>query len=736
MYSLTKYARNLSDIAVAENSLSLGLTLTEFAESPLTENGRDNGRIKVDISSPQSGIIKINARVRYTGKDSTQVISTRPSGSGIVDEDDNYTIFKTGMLEARIAKTGAFRIVFYYCGNPITATSLNSFFNTRRPEEYTGACLDIAPGESCFGLGGGGSVELMGRKEETNNTNESAAFNKIPFFVSSRGYGVFVNSYGSVKFDFASQSGAIAFSQEGEALEFYLFAGNTAMDVISAYTGLLGRDTTNNPICEGLSLNYSGSFDYTEESILADLHQASDYGITISEIWLGHGYLPKHLKTGYSWDLTRFPDPAKFIRKLHDKGIRVGIALSPYISDTVPEYIECVDNDYLIKDDNGIPVLADYEGGSMGIINVLNQSARNWLGLKFDSVLHTGIDLVEADFKYEILNVPGKPVSFYNYFAVAFNSIVKDCASRCIGSDNDSIIRNSTGAGDLISPYRNIYMNKNTASYSSLACAVNNAMSYGMTGLGIINMDVPSIATSSPTLYTRWAQLAMLMPHFRLPVPFCKDSDMLANLKLASNVRYGILAYLESCCMESSAYGTPVIRPMQVEFASDKLAYKCPNQFMLGPSLLVCPVFSGAGNVSFYVPSGVWTNLLTREKVSGPRIVSRKTDSGEIPLYVRPNSILTSHSGDTITFSCFELAEGNVAAAEIFGQNKTASGIINVLKHDGRITVKTEGFGRANKRIILTGITNVAGVSEGFPDIDQYGTTVEFASNELIVTLG
>ena len=735
MYSLTKYARNLSDIAANENSLSLGLTLTEFAESPLTESGRDSGKIKINISSPQSGIIKINARVRYTGKDSTQVISTRPSGSGIVDQDDNYTIFKTGMLEARIPKSGSFRIIFYYCGNPLTATSLNSFFNTRRPDEYTGACFDIAPGESCFGLGGGGSVDLMGRKEETNNTNESAAFNKIPFFASSRGYGIFVNSYGSVKFDFASQSGAIAFSQEGESLEFFVFAGNNAMDVISAYTGLIGRDTSNTPLCEGLSLNYSGSFDFTEESILSDLHQASDYGLTVSEIWLGHGYLSKHLKTGYSWDLTRFPDPARFIRKLHDKGIKVGVSLSPYISDTVPEYTECVDNDYLVRDDKGEIVLADYDNGSMAIVNVLNQPARNWLGLKFDSVLQTGLDLAEADFKYELLNVPGKPVSFYNYFAIAFNSIVKDCASRCIGSDNDSVIRNSTGAGDIVSPYRNIYMNKNTASYSSLACAVNNAMSYGMTGLGIINMDVPSIVTTSPTLYTRWAQLAMLMPHFRLPVPFCKDSGMLEILKLSSNVRIGILAYLESCCMESAGYGTPVLRPMQVEFSSDKLAAKCPNQFMLGTALLVCPVFSGAGNVSFYVPAGTWTNLLTREKVTGPRIVSRKAEANEIPIYVRPNSILTSHTGDTITFSCFELAEGKIAAAEVFGQNKAASGVINVLKQDGRITVKTEGFGRASKRIILTGITSVTGVSEGFPDSDQYGTTVEFNSNELIVTL-
>ena len=433
---------------------------------------------------------------------------------------------------------------------------------------------------------------------------------------------------------------------------------------------------------------------------------------------------------------VRIKEFKQLVQALHDRGIRLGLSLTPYLSDFAPEFPECIDNGFFICDDSNEPILTDFDKGIMGIIDVTNQSARNWLGLRFDALLHTGVDMAEADFRYELFNDLNKDTAFYNSFAAIFNTLVKDCVARCIGSDNDSVIRSSTAAGDQIGPYRNIYMNKNTASYSSLACAITNTLSYGMTGYGITNMDVPAITTSSPTLYTRWVQVAMTMPHFRLPVPFCKDQDMLPAIKMAGNIRLALLSYLESNCVESDNYGSPVVRPMQVEFPGDRLAQKCTGQYMLGSIVMVCPVLSGAGNVTFYVPAGTWTNFLTRETVTGPRIMSRKADINEIPLYIRPNSILPSRSGDSITFSCFQLAEDKVAATEVFGFDKSANGIINVLKSGERITVKTEGFGRLTKRIVLTGIKDVAGVSEGYPDSDEYGTTIEFNSNELIITLG
>ena len=165
---------------------------------------------------------------------------------------------------------------------------------------------------------------------------------------------------------------------------------------------------------------------------------------------------------------------------------------------------------------------------------------------------------------------------------------------------------------------------------------------------------------------------------------------------------------------------------------------------MLGSQIMVAPVMNKDNKVMYYVPAGVWTNLLTREKVKGPCYRNITADSNNIPILVKPNSIVTSWSpeantfGDplnNLTFTVFELENGSVAAFEVFSENAEHSGLINILKQGNKITVRTDGLGQ-NKRIVLSGIKNVVSVSESIPNVSDWGTSVDFTSKELVITLG
>ena len=183
---------------------------------------------------------------------------------------------------------------------------------------------------------------------------------------------------------------------------------------------------------------------------------------------------------------------------------------------------------------------------------------------------------------------------------------------------------------------------------------------------------------------------------------------------------------------------------MIMEFHSDLAAMNSENQYMLGSSLLVCPVLSRNNQITAYIPAGTWTDFMTREKIRGPKYLVRTIDADTIPVFVRPNSILVTRSSDLtretgildgLTFTCFELAPGSSTACEVFGEDGNTSGIIKVSCSGSKITVKTTGFGR-NKRLVLADIVNVVSVSESMPEQTQFGTMIEFSGNELIIGLG
>ena len=90
---------------------------------------------------------------------------------------------------------------------------------------------------------------------------------------------------------------------------------------------------------------------------------------------------------------------------------------------------------------------------------------------------------------------------------------------------------------------------------------------------------------------------------------------------------------------------------------------------------------------------------------------------------------------NNLTFTVFELQNGVVCATEVFSEDASSSGIINILKSGNKITVRTSGIGQ-NKRLVLNGVKNIVSVSESMPNVNEFGTTIDFTSQELVITLG
>ena len=145
------------------------------------------------------------------------------------------------------------------------------------------------------------------------------------------------------------------------------------------------------------------------------------------------------------------------------------------------------------------------------------------------------------------------------------------------------------------------------------------------------------------------------------------------------------------------------------------------------------------GVVRYYVPSGTWTNLLTREKVEGPIWKNEQHGYETMPILVRPGSILVAGSSDekpvynymeNVTITLFELPEGKEVSADIYSADVKNIGIVKALKSNGKITVHTQGI-YGQTRLVLSSIFRIASTSVGIPELNEWGTMIIFSGDDI-----
>jgi alpha-D-xyloside xylohydrolase len=127
------------------------------------------------------------------------------------------------------------------------------------------------------------------------------------------------------------------------------------------------------------------------------------------------------------------------------------------------------------------------------------------------------------------------------------------------------------------------------------------------------------------------------------------------------------MPYLYEAARAAHAEGVPMMRAMVLEFPDDPGCTHLERQYMLGPDLLVAPVFSDDGDVAYYVPEGTWTHFLGGRTVTGPRWVRERHGFLSVPLLVRPGAVIPVGStddrpdydfADGVTLRAYGLARG------------------------------------------------------------------------------
>src|SRR5690606_27985504 len=193
-----------------------------------------------------------------------------------IESADGSSSLISGNLEAIVSHEDPYKITFKKDGKVLTTSEPRSqAYITNKDENttYISEQLSLNVGELIYGLGerftsfvkNGQTVDMW---NADGGTGTEQAYKNIPFYMSNRGYGVFVNSPQKVSYEVASEKvSRVQFSVPGETMEYFIIAGDTMKDVLTNYTDLTGKPAMPPAWSFGLWLSTSFLTDYDEETV-------------------------------------------------------------------------------------------------------------------------------------------------------------------------------------------------------------------------------------------------------------------------------------------------------------------------------------------------------------------------------------------------------------------------------------------------------------------------------------
>ncbi|KAI0316756.1 glycosyl hydrolases family 31-domain-containing protein [Amylostereum chailletii] len=507
--------------------------------------------------------------------------------------------------------------------------------------------FELAVGEKLYKLGerfgpfvkNGQNVDMW---NEDGGTSSELTYKNMPFFLRTTRVNI-----------------AVPF----ESLSVYIVHGPSPARILERYTTLTGRPALPPAWTFGLWLSTSFTTNYDEHTVNTFLEGMEDRDIPVEVFHFDCFWMKGFQWCDFEFDKEFFPDAEGQLRRLKERGYKICVWINPYIAQESSILDEGVENGTVsfapVKPDGSVWQW-DFWQAEMAFIDFTNPKACDWYQSKLKALIDIGVDVFKTDFGERIPTTNAvyhdgsNPEKMHNYYAFLYNKYTFEIIEKTLGKHEAIVFARSTSRARRPRAVRKRFPvhwgGDPMSTFQAMAETLRGGLSLGLCGFGYWAHDIGGFeGKPDPALYKRWFAFGALSSHSHLHgsgsfrVPWLLDDSGEADRVLNKfvHVKLSLMPYvLPPTAFDTHATGVPMMRPMLLEFPEYPAAWTLDTQYMLGPSLLVTPVFNADGQVQYYVPRGRWYGVLDGRVRVGPGFVVETHDFMSVPLLLRPGGVL------------------------------------------------------------------------------------------------
>lgn len=497
-------------------------------------------------------------------------------------------------------------------------------------------------------------MDLSGRTVQLKNqdgqgVNNRRTYKNIPFYLSSKMYGVFMHTsaYGKISLaDHSSRSVQILI--EEPAIDLFLFGGDSVEEILYGYRQVTGFPTQLPLWSYGTWMSRMTYFSADEVNTICKRLRDEDYPCDV--IHLDTGWFRTDWLCEWKFNPERFPDPKKFIQDLRNDGYKVSLWQMPYVAAEAEQLDEAKANNYIAplresKKQGGSNFSAlDYAG----TIDFTSPKATDWYKGLLKELLDMGVVCIKTDFGEEIHMEADyqslSPEKLNNLYALLYQKAAFEITKESTG---DGIVWARAGwAGCQRYPLH--WGGDAACTWDGMAGSLKGGLHLGLSGFGFWSHDVPGFhslpnfmnSVVPDNLYVRWTQFGVFSSHLRYhgtskrePYEYPAIAGIVRKwLKL----RYALLPYITEQAKKTTISGFPMLRAMLAHYPEDKICWHIDDQYFFGDEMLVAPIMNDENCRDIYLPEGNWINLFTGEKQEGNKwLCDVKVPLEEMPVWVK-----------------------------------------------------------------------------------------------------